>query len=80
MSYNLVGSITTPDLSSYDYFNAKEKLDAEVAAGYYEVNDQQSLREVYAHYIDKMNAINKGVDTYWLSQPLRTGFNHKHSL
>lgn len=80
VSYNLVGSITTPDLSSYDYFDAKEKLDAEVAAGYYEVNDQQSLREVYAHYIDKMNAINKGVDTYWLSQPLRTGFNHKHSL
>ena len=80
VSYNLVGSITTPDLSSYDYFDAKEKLDAEVAAGYYEVNDQQSLQEVYAFYIDKMNAITKGVDTYWMSQTLRTGFNHKHSL
>lgn len=80
VNYNLVGSLTAPDLSSYDYFNAKEKLDAEIAAGYYELNEDANFNKVYGSYLDRMNAINKGVDTYWLSQPLHTGFNHKHSL
>ena len=28
----------------------------------------------------KLNNVVRGVDTYWLSKPLRTVFNHKHSL
>ncbi|MCR9013215.1 SusC/RagA family TonB-linked outer membrane protein [Gabonibacter chumensis] len=81
VNYNFVGSLTAPDLSSYDYFDAREKLAAEVAAGYYKLKeDGSNIRQVYTNYMKKLNAINKGVDTYWLSQPLRTGFNHKHSV
>ena len=31
-------------------------------------------------YNQKLNNVVRGVDTYWLSKPLRTVFNHKHSL
>jgi TonB-linked SusC/RagA family outer membrane protein len=31
-------------------------------------------------YRAKMNFIERGVDTYWLSRPLRTQVNHRHSL
>ncbi|MFR9260245.1 MAG: hypothetical protein ACLVL2_03670 [Bacteroides cellulosilyticus] len=31
-------------------------------------------------YNKKLNNVVRGVDTYWLSKPLRTVFNHKHSL
>jgi TonB-linked SusC/RagA family outer membrane protein len=79
VTYNATGTLTAPDLSSYNMMNAREKLEVEVAAGlltegsyYY----QQSLRE----YRAKLGAIERGVDTYWLSQPLRTQVNHRHSL
>ncbi|MDR2129764.1 MAG: SusC/RagA family TonB-linked outer membrane protein [Odoribacteraceae bacterium] len=83
ISYSLAGSVTTPDLTSYDYFNAQEKLDVEKLTGYYEIDPQvysQGVRNVYSELIQKSNAIAKGVNTYWLSQPLRTGYNHKHSV
>ena len=31
-------------------------------------------------YNAKLNNVVKGIDTYWLSLPLQTAFNHKHSL
>ena len=57
--------------------NAREKLDAEVQGGFY---DNDGPLEFNPTYNAKLNNILKGVDTYWLSQPLRTAFNHKHSL
>jgi TonB-linked SusC/RagA family outer membrane protein len=83
ISYTLSGSMTNPDLTSYDYFNAQEKLDVEMLTGYYEIDPtvmSQSVRNVYSELIKKNNAIAKGVDVYWLSQPLRVGYNHKHSM
>ena len=72
--------ITAPDLTSYDLCNAAEKLQVELNAGRYTGSSpryQQELREQY-------NAIRaniaRGVDTYWLSQPLRTGVGQQHSL
>jgi TonB-linked SusC/RagA family outer membrane protein len=77
VTYNATGSITAPDLSSYNMMNAQEKLETEVAAGLLdEGKDYSSLNG----YRAKMNAIERGVDTYWLSQPLQTQVNHRHSL
>jgi len=36
ISYSLTGSITVPDLSSYDYMSAEEHLAAEITAGFYD--------------------------------------------
>ncbi|WP_130540994.1 SusC/RagA family TonB-linked outer membrane protein [Pseudobacter ginsenosidimutans] len=77
--------ITAPDLSSYNMMDAREKLDAEWAAQSYlpflEKDNpyyQGTLRENLWYMQQKENAIAKGVNTYWLSQPLSTMFNHSH--
>lgn len=83
VSYGLTGEITMPDLSAYNLMNAKEKLETERLAGIYDVQDSKdpsyNLRWQKMYY-EKANNINKGVDTYWLSKPLQTAFNHKHSV
>ncbi|HVW61023.1 MAG TPA: carboxypeptidase-like regulatory domain-containing protein, partial [Puia sp.] len=80
-------SVTTPDLSSYHMMNAQQKLDAENAAQIYlpqfsmtDPNYQTTLIENLYKQQMKKNEILKGVNTYWLSQPLSAMFNHKHNV
>lgn len=81
IDYGLTGEITMPDLSSYNLTNAKEKLEVERLAGMYGEYAEEDLTLKYEKiYNQKLANIVKGVDTYWLSLPLRTAFNHKHSL
>lgn len=81
ISYGLTGEITMPDLSSYNLMNAKEKLETERLAGMYGEYADPDLTYRYEEiYHKKMANVVKGVDTYWLSLPLRTAFNHKHSI
>lgn len=81
VSYNFVAEVTFPDLTDYHLLNAAEKLEAERKAGCYEVydayTDQYTLDK---EYNQKLANVKKGVNTYWLSKPLETVFNHKHSL
>ena len=77
ITYNMTGTVMMPDLSDYNLMNAREKLEAEVASGVYQAFGQDLLnREYHA----KLSNVLRGVDTDWLSQPLRTAFNHQHSL
>lgn len=83
VNYSLNGSITAPDLSGYHLLNAREKLELERIAGLFErrANEHPSdgmKREQY--YYGKLAEINRGVETDWLSQPLRTGLNQRHNL
>lgn len=74
-------NIEAPDLTGYNLMNAQEKLDFEVERGMYDnafnLTDLQELQDRLKLYRDN---IARGVDTYWLSQPLRTGIGQKHSL
>lgn len=64
--------------------NASEKLEFELLAGRY------SPLEGYDGFVDKLQKMSdyytrlkgvlRGVDTYWLSEPLRTVFNHSHNV
>ncbi|MDR1414321.1 MAG: SusC/RagA family TonB-linked outer membrane protein [Odoribacteraceae bacterium] len=81
--------LTAPDLSSYDMMNAKEAFAAEVDAGFFDVRPEDlATGQTYDwikmvrdwEYQQKLNRILKGVDNYWLSQPLRTEFNQNHSV
>ncbi len=72
-------NIEAPDLSSYDLCNASEKLQAEVNAGRYTGSTPYSNQRLREEYNKIQSEIARGVDTYWLSQPLRTGVGHKHS-
>ena len=84
VSYNFVADLTMPDLSDYDLLNAKEKLEVERLAGCYDYDPNSNYkRDIFAlekEYNEKLAAVKKGVDTYWLSKPLHTVLNHKHSL
>ena len=80
VSYNMTGSVVFPDLSDYNLLNAQEKLDLEELAGCYKDKNGDTTFEGEEEYYDKLANIKSGVDTYWLSKPLETVFNHKHSL
>lgn len=80
ISYTADLNIEMPDLTSYNLTNAAEKLRAEWLAGFYtteSVSGQIALDQKYAQLTNEILA---GVDTDWLSQPLRTGVGHKHSI
>ena len=73
-------NIEAPDLSSYNLMNAREKLAFEKAAGLYEysrADDEQDLIELYN---SRLRDVERGVDTYWLKYPVRTGVGNRHSL
>ena len=72
-------NLEAPDLTSYNLCNAAEKLQVEQNSGRY-----TSSAPYYQALLDEQyNAIAaniaRGVDTYWLSQPLRTSVGQKHT-
>lgn len=79
VQYSGVLSAELPDLSSYNLMNAREKLETERQAGLYDSNTPEI--DPYTNgYYQRLNNVLTGVDTYWLSQGLRTALNHKHSV
>ncbi|MDD6151030.1 MAG: SusC/RagA family TonB-linked outer membrane protein [Bacteroidales bacterium] len=85
VTYNATATLEAPDLSAYNLMNAREKLDAEVAAGYYKLSEDPTGGDMswisdYKEYLDKYNNVARGVDTDWLSKAVRNSFHNKHSL
>lgn len=79
VQYSGVLSAELPDLSSYNLMNAREKLETERLAGLYDSNTPEI--DPYTNgYYQRLNNVLTGIDTYWLSQGLRTALNHKHSV
>lgn len=85
LSYNNNLSINTPDLTSYHLLDAPQKLQLEQVAGIYRYKpefgqapvNQLALNELYDQ---RLAEVKRGVNTYWLSQPLATEFSQKHSI
>ncbi|MBQ8543072.1 MAG: SusC/RagA family TonB-linked outer membrane protein [Bacteroidaceae bacterium] len=75
VSYNGTMTVQAPDLTDYNMMNASEKLDTEWRAGLYNPNDANSMN-LYNKYLRNVLG---GVNTYWLSKPLRTAIQHRHS-
>ena len=75
VSYNGTMTVQTPDLTDYNMMDAATKLDTEWRAGLYDPNDADRMN-LYNRY--RRNVLG-GVDTYWLSKPLRTAIQHRHS-
>lgn len=82
ISYRGGLTVTAADLSSYDLLNAKEKLDFEKEVGFYKDSGTwpylQTVRD--EEYNARLKDVTRGVDTYWLSQPLRTAYGSNHAL
>ncbi|WP_235904331.1 SusC/RagA family TonB-linked outer membrane protein [Arcticibacter tournemirensis] len=82
--YNSELQVTAPDLSGYDILNAADKVAYEQKAGLFSTqtagvgdNTQDKLD---AELFIRLKNVASGVNTYWLSQPLRNAYGQKHSL
>lgn len=82
-SYSGDYQLSWADLSDYNLMNASEKLEFEKLSGFYGELDENgeifkdSYRELY--YSRLMN-VKRGLNTYWMNEPLRTAFTHDHSI
>ncbi|HEX6431675.1 MAG TPA: SusC/RagA family TonB-linked outer membrane protein, partial [Niastella sp.] len=80
LSYSSDLTVSGPDLTDYHVLNAPEKLEYERLAGLYQAVGERSANEQEELYYGKLANVIGGVNTYWLSQPLKTSFAQKHSL
>jgi len=80
LSYNGNFNITAPDLTSYNLCNSSQKLQAEVLADRYYSSDPATQASLIQQYNNIFKEVSRGVDSYWLSQPLRVGIGQKHSV
>ena len=72
--------IEAPDLTSYDYLNAKEKLELENSLGLYSADYIPNDFNFQEHYNTKLRKVLSGATTDWLSKPVRTGVGSHYNL
>ena len=74
--YTFTPEVSFADLSSYDYCDAAQKLELERLAGLY----NSTTGSLDKSYYEKLALVNSGVNTEWMSKPVRNSFSHSHSL
>lgn len=77
VSYGGNVRVEIPDLTAYDLMNAEEKLSVEKKAGYYPEDKDISYVIRYQNYLRE---VKRGVNTDWMSQPLRNSVQHRHTV
>ncbi|AEV98596.1 SusC/RagA family TonB-linked outer membrane protein [Niastella koreensis] len=84
VNYSGMVQVAAPDLTVYDLTNAAEKLEVERLAGVYSAYSSGIRPDadavLRARYASRMAVIQKGVNTYWLNKPVRTGMGQRHSI
>ena len=80
VSLNANYNISVPDLRDYNLMNAEEKLEYERLAGLYQDTDYLEQCKLDELYNSRLEEVRKGVNTYWLSQPLTTSLNQRYSI
>jgi TonB-linked SusC/RagA family outer membrane protein len=78
LSYSGDFNVQAPDLSGYNMMNSAEELQFEYLAGRYTIGpgtaswgNQYYLDDLYSKHLA---LVQKGTDTYWLNEPVQTGF------
>lgn len=80
LSYNGDYAVVLPDLTDYDLLNAREALELQKDAGHFSGHSMNNDIEMKEYYNRLLKNVEEGVDTYWLSKPLRTAFEHRHNF
>lgn len=80
LSYTSNFNISAPDFSSYNLMNSEEKLQFELLAGRYTINNWDASNNTWDLYNKRLQNVANGVDTYWLADPVRTGINHRQTI
>lgn len=76
LRYNFVPNVQFPDISSFNMCNAGQKLELERLYGLYDKNDG-SMDEIYN---ERLKRVRSGINTDWMSKPLRNSWSFNHSL
>lgn len=82
-NYNGNFGIEWADLTDYNLMNSSEKLEYERLAGYYGSLDSNGniIDEYYRSlYNQRLLGSKQGIDSYWLNEPLQTGFTQSHNI
>ena len=80
VSYRGTVNIEAPDFSSYNLMDAAEKLEYERLANLYRSSYNDTQLKLDQLYNQRKIDVERGVDTYWLKYPVRTGVGSRHSL
>lgn len=80
LSYRADVNVEAPDLTQYDVLNARQKLDLEYKVGLYNTPRAEQDVPLKQYYYFLLNEVNRGVETDWLSKPVRTGVGQRHNL
>lgn len=80
VSYSNKTGLTFADLTSYHLMNASQKLEFEKLAGVWSNSNPETQFELDKAYEALRSNVARGIDTYWMSQPLRTGLQSTHSI
>ncbi|MGL5683780.1 MAG: SusC/RagA family TonB-linked outer membrane protein [Marinifilaceae bacterium] len=81
VTYNGDFGLSIPHLNEYNLMNSREKLEFERLSGKYDANGnfaEQIIKDKI--YNARLAEVLRGVDTYWLNEPLRKAFIHAHHL
>lgn len=81
VSFNSDHMISIPDLRDYNLMNASEKLEYERLAGVFtsRTNNREEQILLDIEYNDRLAEVTRGVDTYWLSKPVRSSVNQRYT-
>jgi TonB-linked SusC/RagA family outer membrane protein len=83
LNYNLNTSFSFADLSDYNLMNAAEKLEFERWSnflGSVDANGNFIMPEADAKYNARLANIQRGVNSYWMNEPLRFAVTQRHTL
>lgn len=73
-------NLEMPDLSSYNLMNSREKLEIEKMSGVYSSDDAKQSMILQKQYNELLEDVLRGIDTYWIGEPIRTGVGQKYNL
>ncbi|WP_281636506.1 SusC/RagA family TonB-linked outer membrane protein [Flavobacterium marginilacus] len=82
-SYVYNSSYEIADLSVYHLMNAEQKLEFERLSGAYIITNGSAETTPYTwdqEYNRRLAAVRRGVNTYWLNEPIQMGITSGHSL
>lgn len=83
LNYNLNTSFNFADLSDYNLMNAEEKLQFERLSGFLgsiDANGNFVTDVADAKYNKRLAEIRRGVNSYWMNEPLRFAVTQRHTL
>ncbi|MCH4553049.1 SusC/RagA family TonB-linked outer membrane protein [Aestuariibaculum lutulentum] len=78
--YNADLRLEMPDLTDYNLMDAEQKLEYEKLSGLYYSADATDQKIFDRRYNTILAEVKRGVDTYWLNEPLQVGITQGHSI